>query len=52
MAKSAMKVIEVTELDGTPFKAYWKPLAEFADGQAPLYPAGLFDLLTDHEHIT
>jgi 8-oxo-dGTP pyrophosphatase MutT (NUDIX family) len=34
------------EDDGTPFKALWKPLAEFGREKAPLYPDGLFAFLT------
>jgi len=30
---------------GTPFKAMWKPLADFQRGHAPLYPDGLLQLL-------
>ena len=39
-----------TEIDGSDddvplFKAYWKPLALFRAGDAPLYPDGLLELL-------
>ena len=30
--------------------AVWQPLALFAAGHAPLYPDGLFELLTGQEH--
>ncbi len=33
------------EDDGAALKVLWKPLSEFGDGQAPLYPEGLLDLL-------
>ena len=33
------------EDDGGQFKALWKSLADFASGQAPLYPDGLLELL-------
>ena len=33
------------EDDGTPFKALWKPLADFKDPNTPLYPDGLLELL-------
>jgi 8-oxo-dGTP pyrophosphatase MutT (NUDIX family) len=33
-----------------PMLAVWKPLALFAVGHAPLYPDGLFELLTGQEH--
>ncbi len=41
---------EVVEPGGTTFRALWKPLADFADGRTPLYPDGLFDLLTGNHH--
>jgi len=31
--------------DGIPFKAYWKRLDEFGDGNPPLYPDGLNEFL-------
>jgi 8-oxo-dGTP pyrophosphatase MutT (NUDIX family) len=34
--------------DGKPFVALWKSLEEFREGQAPLYPDGLLDLLDGH----
>lgn len=37
--------LEGREADGSAFRAYWKPLAEFERGPYPLYPAGLLDLL-------
>jgi len=33
------------EDDGTPFRALWKPLADFGEGKAPLYPDGLLAFL-------
>jgi len=33
------------EDDGGHFNALWKPLADFASGQSPLYPDGLLELL-------
>jgi 8-oxo-dGTP pyrophosphatase MutT (NUDIX family) len=33
------------EDDGTAIRVLWKPLADFGDGQAPLYPEGLLELL-------
>lgn len=33
-----------------PFVALWKPMRYFADGHAPLYPDGLFELLTEQPH--
>ncbi len=35
------------EDNGAPFKALWKPIAEFEDGRAPLYPNGLLELLQE-----
>ena len=32
---------------GIPFKAVWKPLADFRSGQPPLYPDGLLELLLE-----
>ena len=34
------------EDNGGQFKALWKPLADFQNGQYPLYPDGLLELLT------
>ncbi len=31
---------------GASFKALWKPLSDFEDGAAPLYPEGLLELLS------
>jgi deoxyguanosine kinase len=36
---------ELVENDGTPFKAIWKPLADFQEGVSKLYPEGLLELL-------
>jgi 8-oxo-dGTP pyrophosphatase MutT (NUDIX family) len=36
------------EDDGEQFKAMWKPLDDFRYGNAPLYPDGLLELLTDN----
>jgi 8-oxo-dGTP pyrophosphatase MutT (NUDIX family) len=33
------------ENDGTPFRALWKALADFEEGQSVLYPNGLLQLL-------
>jgi hypothetical protein len=33
------------EDSGAPFNAVWRPLADFAGGQSPLYPDGLLELL-------
>lgn len=38
--------LEGRELDGAPFKVVWMPLREFVPGGPPLYPDGLFELLT------
>ncbi len=38
-------VIMGQEDDGTPFKAFWKPLSLFKDNGPPLYPTGLLELL-------
>jgi hypothetical protein len=38
------EIIQGDEL-GTPFKAVWKRLDEFAPGQPPVYPDGLLDLI-------
>ncbi len=35
------------EDDGSEFKVVWKDIKFFEDGQAPLYPTGLLDLLMD-----
>ena len=45
-------VIEVVEPGGVTFKAYWKPLADFVDGRAPLYPDGLLNLLGPYGDVT
>ncbi len=37
--------IEAHEMDGTPFRALWKPLADFEGGRVPLYPTGLLELI-------
>ena len=42
--KDEMLVVEDT---GATFKAFWKPLAFFQRGEAPLYPDGLMELLLD-----
>ena len=39
----------VTEDTGATFKAFWKSLAFFQRGEAPLYPNGLLELLLDDE---
>ena len=39
----------VTEDSGTTFMAYWKPLAFFQRGEAPLYPTGLLEMLLGGE---
>ena len=39
----------VTEDSGATFIAYWKPLAFFQRGEAPLYPNGLLELLLGEE---
>jgi ADP-ribose pyrophosphatase YjhB (NUDIX family) len=36
------------EDNGQEFQVVWKPLADFAAGQAPLYPDGLLALLEQH----
>jgi 8-oxo-dGTP pyrophosphatase MutT (NUDIX family) len=33
-----------------PLVALWKPLRYFVEGHAPLYPDGLFELLTEQPH--
>ena len=40
-------VIDGVEDSGVEFKAVWKSLSDFQDGQTPLYPDGLLALLTD-----
>jgi NADH pyrophosphatase NudC (nudix superfamily) len=42
--------LQVVEPGGVTIRAMWKPLADFADGRTPLYPDGLFDLLTGAAH--
>lgn len=32
------------------FEAIWKPLSDFEEGDGPLYPDGLLELLTDENH--
>ena len=44
--KDEMLVVEDT---GATFKAYWKSLAFFQRGEAPLYPNGLLELLLDRQ---
>jgi ADP-ribose pyrophosphatase YjhB (NUDIX family) len=39
----------VTEDTGHTFKAFWKSLAFFQRGEAPLYPSGLLELLLGDE---
>jgi ADP-ribose pyrophosphatase YjhB (NUDIX family) len=39
----------VTEDTGATFKAFWKSLAFFQRGEAPLYPNGLLELLLDRQ---
>ncbi len=39
----------VVEDSGATFNAYWKPLAFFQRGEAPLYPNGLLELLLADE---
>jgi 8-oxo-dGTP pyrophosphatase MutT (NUDIX family) len=36
------------EDDGSPLKVVWKSLESFERGEAPLYPDGLLELLTDN----
>jgi 8-oxo-dGTP pyrophosphatase MutT (NUDIX family) len=36
------------EDDGSTFKCMWKPLADFAEGDIPLYPEGLREFLSEH----
>jgi ADP-ribose pyrophosphatase YjhB (NUDIX family) len=38
--------LQAVEPGGVTFRVLWKPLADFADGGTPLYPNGLFSLLT------
>jgi 8-oxo-dGTP pyrophosphatase MutT (NUDIX family) len=40
-----LDVVPCQEDDGQPFRAMWKPLKEFADGRAILYPQGLLELI-------
>jgi 8-oxo-dGTP pyrophosphatase MutT (NUDIX family) len=40
-----LEVIQCREDDGQPFRAMWKPLKEFAEGRAILYPEGLLELI-------
>ncbi len=49
--KALYKVDEmlVTEDTGATFKAFWKSLAFFQRGEAPLYPNGLLELLLDRQ---
>lgn len=42
----ALEVLEGREADGSAYRAYWKRLADFADGPYPLYPEGLLALLS------
>jgi len=37
------------ESDGAPFTVMWKPLSDFRDGKAILYPEGLLELLDTKE---
>jgi 8-oxo-dGTP pyrophosphatase MutT (NUDIX family) len=37
--------IEGVEIDDSPIRAVWKSLTDFENGQAPLYPDGLLELL-------
>ena len=37
------------EDDNTPLKALWMPLDYFKNGQAPLYPDGLLNIISDHQ---
>ena len=39
--------LEGCEDNGEAFIAVWKSLADFSDGQTPLYPTGLLELLND-----
>lgn len=43
------KAVAAQEDDGIPFTAFWKPLAEFRQGKAPLYPEGLLELISGHD---
>jgi 8-oxo-dGTP pyrophosphatase MutT (NUDIX family) len=40
------EAVEGQEEDGMPFVAFWKPLSLFRQGEAPLYPDGLLELLS------
>jgi 8-oxo-dGTP pyrophosphatase MutT (NUDIX family) len=42
-----LEFMQAQESDGSMFRAIWKPLADFAESQAPLYPEGLLELLTE-----
>jgi hypothetical protein len=44
--------LQAVELGGVTFRVLWKPLSDFADGRVPLYPDGLFALLTRNDHAT
>jgi len=37
------------EDDNTPLKAVWMPFDYFKNGQAPLYPDGLLNMISDHQ---
>ena len=39
-------MLQGIEDDGVPIKAVWKSLNDFRNGQEPLYPEGLLELLT------
>ena len=47
--KDEMLVVEDT---GATFKAFWKSLAFFQRGEAPLYPNGLLELLLDRQALS
>jgi len=47
-------IYEKNEVSGqetgySPFKAVWKPMQDFRNGRAQLYPAGLHELLMKHQ---
>jgi len=42
------EIITGYEDNGQPFEALWKPFADFKEGRAILYPAGLLELLIEH----
>jgi hypothetical protein len=42
--------LQAVEPGGVAFKVLWKPLTDFAHGHTPLYPDGLFALLTGNYH--